>query len=220
VNIVFTRGYPLVLYEPPAQSLFRERFGAELNDIEETDPRLVEFRSDIVTQFFHELRAMLAAEQSRRGSDKGLAISILVNATAQDDLFYGVDLPRLTQAKLVDAVFTEFGFGTTETVVNLNLLEQACGPAAVPFSPGVYCSPDSWSRVAEFYARGAHGVSVWDAEAKDIFEWRWLCRFGHVEETRWRLTNLNLKNAPRSILQFRKLGNQVRDGRYGPHWGG
>jgi hypothetical protein len=126
----------------------------------------------------------------------------------------------LVSAQLVDAVFTEFGFGATKREVNLDLLRQVCLPAKIPFSPGVYSAASSWSVVPKFYDSGAHGVTVWDAQASDIFEWRWMCRLGHADETRWRLNNLKLSNAPRAIYQFRKLGDQVRDGRYGPHWGG
>jgi len=45
-------------------------------------------------------------------------------------------------------------------------------------------------------------------------------RFGHTEETRWRLKNLDLKKPSRSLYLFPKPGNQTLDGRYGPQWGG
>jgi hypothetical protein len=47
-----------------------------------------------------------------------------------------------------------------------------------------------------------------------------MSRFGHVEETRWRLENLDLARPPRAIRSFHKLGDQVRNGRFGPQWGG
>jgi hypothetical protein len=54
----------------------------------------------------------------------------------------------------------------------------------------------------------------------DVFDWMWLSRFGHAEETAWRLKNLSLGAPPRSILKFHKLGDHIRDSRYGPFWGG
>jgi hypothetical protein len=87
---------------------------------------------------------------------------------------FGVDLRRLVAAKLVDAIFTEHGFG----------------------------------------------AAVWDAEVGDIYEWCWMARFGHVEETRWRVRSLDLKKHPRTIHLFHKLGSQIRDSRHGPQWGG
>jgi hypothetical protein len=54
----------------------------------------------------------------------------------------------------------------------------------------------------------------------DMYEWAWMCRFGHVNETRWRLDNLDIEKAPRTIHRFDMLGGQIRNGRFGPHWGG
>ncbi len=221
VNIVFTRGYPLVLYEAPARKLFIAQHGTDPREISETDPRITAFRSDIVTKFFQELREMLDTEQRRRGNDQRLALSVLINASAQDDLFFGVDLRRLVAAKLVDAVFTEHGFGATSDKFNLTFLREVCEPAGVPFSPGIYSGGTRYKAVLpDYFDSGGRGLTVWDAEINDIYEWCWMSRFGHVEETKWRIKNLDLKKAPRTIYLFHKLGDQIRDGRYGPHWGG
>ena len=118
-SIIFTRGYPLVLYEKPARELFQKQYHVDPREIPESDPRITKFRTDVVTTFFEELRAMLDEEGKRRGG-KGerLAISVLISASGKDDiddLLYGVDLKRLVNAKLVDEVFTEHGFGATAT---------------------------------------------------------------------------------------------------------
>jgi hypothetical protein len=221
VNLVFTRGYPLVLYEPPARRLFQEQHGIDPRQIPEKDPRIAGFRSEIVLKFFQELRAMLQDEQKRRGSGSPrLALSVVINGTAQDDFNYGVDLRQLVAAKLVDAVFTEQGFGATSQSVNLDLLRDVCQPAGVPFSPGLYYDKVTLPNVPRYYDAGARGVTAWDAGVGDMFEWCWLSRCGHEAETRWRLQNLDLKKPPRTIHFFQKLGDQIRDGRYGPHWGG
>ncbi|HWB06586.1 MAG TPA: hypothetical protein VG796_26410 [Verrucomicrobiales bacterium] len=220
-NLVFTRGYPLVLYETPARKLFEEKHHEDLRKIDEFDPRLTAFRSDIVTGFIQELRVMLDEEQKRRGNGQRLALSLLINASAQDDLFFGVDLRRLAAAKLIDAVFTEHGFGATDRNFNLPFLREVCLPARIPFNPGIYNAGTRYKSVLPaFYESGAHGLTVWDAEVDDIYEWCWISRFGHREETEWRIKNLDLKKAPRSFYLFHKLGNQTRDSRYGPHWGG
>ncbi len=220
-NVVFTRGYPVVLYEAPARKLFASQHGVDPRTIEETDPRIAAFRADIVTKFIEELRAALDEERKRRGSGQRLALSLLINATSDDDRFYGVDLRRLVAAKLVDAVFTEHGFGATTKDFNLPFLREVCEPAGVPFSPGIYQNGTRYKSVLPgFHEAGARGLTVWDAEVEDIYEWRWMTRFGHVEEAQWRIQNLDLKKAPRTIHLFHKLGDQIRDGRYGPHWGG
>ena len=78
----------------------------------------------------------------------------------------------------------------------------------VPFSPGIYKGvaggrKKPYSEVPGYYDSGAHGVCVWDPEIVDIYDWCWMSRFGHVEETSWRLENLNLAKPPRIDLHVR-----------------
>jgi hypothetical protein len=225
VNILFTRGYPLVLYEKPARELFEKKYQVDPREIPESDPRIAEFRTAVVTKFFEELRAMLDAEQNLRGSvAKRLSLSVLINGSAEngaDDVVYGVDLRRLIGAKLVDEVFTEHGFGAKAKEFNLSFLREVCESKHIPFSPGIYRSGTRYAaELPKYYASGARGLTVWDAEADDIYEWCWMTRFGHADETLWRIANLNLKKPPRTIRTFHRLGDQVRNGRFGAHWGG
>jgi hypothetical protein len=219
-NLVFTRGYPLVLYEPPARKLFQEKYGVDPRQIPESDLRITAFRSDVVTKFLKELRSMLDQVQTLRGRSKRLELSILINGTAQDDLTYGVDLRRLVSEQLVDEVFTEQGFGVSSSHLNLEFLREACQPHGVPFSPGIFYSGIRYPNIPKFYDRGSHGLTFWDVGAGDMFEWQFLSRCGHRDETRWRLQNLDLQKPPRTIHFFHKLGDQIRDSRFGPHWGG
>jgi hypothetical protein len=182
--------------------------------------RIAAFRSDIVIKFHQELRAMLDELQARRGSSNRLALSIIINGTAQDDRTYGVDLRRLITEHLVDEVFTEQGFGVSANTLNLELLRETCLGSDVPFSPGIFYGGIRYPNIPKFYDAGAHGLTFWDAAVGDVFEWQWISRFGHKDETRWRLQNLDLQKPPRTIYFFHKLGNQIRDSRFGPYWGG
>ncbi|NUQ64900.1 MAG: hypothetical protein HUU20_20750 [Pirellulales bacterium] len=219
-HVAFNRGYPVALYEPPATELFVKQHGVDPRSLPESDPRIGASWSDIVTTFMRELRAMLDAEGQRRGDGTRLALSVMILGTQQDDLRFGVDLKRLVGEGLVDSVSTELGFGRSSNTVNLDFLGEVCRPKNVPFLPGVNSSPVSFADAAGYYDRGATGVAVWDATLTDVFHWQWLARSGHVEETRWRAENLKGKEPPRSIYRFRRLGEQVRDGRFGPFWGG
>lgn len=220
-HVAFVRGYPVALYEPPAAELFEKTFGADPRQVPESDPRITQWWSDIVLTFMRELRAMLDEEQKSRGDGKRLELSMMVLGTAQDDLRFGVDLRKLVEAKLVDAVSTELGFGRSAGTYNLPLLSEACRPGGVPFVPGISGAPIWYAAIPSYYDAGAKGIAVWDPETvTDIFQWTWISRFGHADETRWRLDNLKIENPPRAIYQFHKLGDQIRDGRFGPYWGG
>ena len=49
VNVLYNRGMPLILWEEPFCTLFRERYGAEAKEVPEDDPRLYELRGEIMT---------------------------------------------------------------------------------------------------------------------------------------------------------------------------
>jgi hypothetical protein len=220
-HVAFNRGYPVSLYESPAVKLFQEKYRDDPRKVPESDPRILRWRSDIVETFMAELRAVLDEEQKARNDGKRMELSMMILGTAQDDLGFGVDIRRLVQRKLVDGISTEFGFGCSSQTYNLSLLSEACKPGAVPFFPGMTGVPNWYAAIPSCYAAGAKGIAIWDADSvTDVYNWTWISRFGHIEETAWRLKNLSLGTAPRSILKFHKLGDQIRDSRYGPFWGG
>ncbi|MBN2296307.1 MAG: hypothetical protein JXM70_28005 [Pirellulales bacterium] len=218
-NIVFNRGYPVVLYEPPAVAVFRNKHGIDPRTIPESDPRITKWWSDIVTGFFLELRAMLDEEEAARSDGKHLELSITVLGTPGDDLRFGVDIQQLVKEKLVDEITTMLGFGRKSNTYDLPLLKKVCQEGKIPFYGGV-SHHTAYPKIPSFYSGGAKGVAVWDAGVGDIFEWAWVSRFGHAEETAWRLKNLQMDKPPRSRYQFHKLGDQIRDSRFGPYWGG
>jgi hypothetical protein len=227
-HLVFNRGYPVVLYEPPALAGFRKQHGIDPRTLPESDPRITRWWSDVVTTFVRELRAMLDDEQKALAGAKRLKLSVMILGTAQDDLRFGVDLGRLADEGLVDEVTAMLGFGRSSNTYNLSLLKTVCRPKGIPVRAGI-TSPAEYPLVPSFYAGGAMGVAVWDPTLvtypwetvpRSIFEWTWVSRFGHAEETAWRLKNLRLDSPPRSSYRFHRLGDQIRDGRFGPHWGG
>ena len=222
-HLVFNRGYPLVLYEAPARMLFQEEYGVDPRSIPEDDARILEWRAEIVATFMRELRAMLDEEGKRRANGQRLLLSVMVLGTAQDDLRYGVDLAKLIDDGLVDEVFTERGFGRTSDDYNLTFLRDACALKGIPYSPGMTCVPRWYGAIPSYYDHGAHGITIWDADMgkeDNVFEWACVCRFGHQQETRWRLKHLDFSKPPRTICVFKRLGDQIRDGRFGPFWGG
>jgi hypothetical protein len=59
-NIVFNRGYPVVLYEQPVLDMFQKQYGEDARKLdEEADPRIRKLWSDIVTSVMRGLRGGL-----------------------------------------------------------------------------------------------------------------------------------------------------------------
>lgn len=224
-HIVFNRGYPLALYEPAACEIFRNNYGEDPRMIDESDPRIIKWWSDIVTTFMRELRQRLDLEQERRGDGQFLEISVNVLGNEQDNLQFGVDLRRLIDERLIDEIFTyKWDFGSKNRVYDLEFFKEICQGTTVSFSPSTsdYFASKHYTTdlVKSFYGQGAKGITIWDAVIVDMYTWMVVSRFGHAEETLWRMDNLDIHNPPRTCYLFHRLGDQVYDGRFASYWGG
>ena len=228
-HIVFNRGCPVVLYEQAFCEMFQTKYDEDPRQIEESDPRIVQMWSDVVTTFMQELRMMLDEEERRRGNGKRLELSIMVLGNEQDNLQFGIDIRRLVEEELVDEIMPyAWGFGSTyPRRYDLEFFRDACQAKGVPFSPSTAASwhlPQYYpfSLVRSFYDGEASGVTIWDAfyGVTDIYQWSVISRYGHIEETLWRLQNLEETKPPRKRYSFHRLGDQIRDGRFGVEWGG
>jgi hypothetical protein len=232
-NVVFNRGYPVALYEEPVVRAFRERYGQDPRQVEESDPRLRGLWSDVVTAFFRELRKGLDGEQARRGGGKRLEISARVLGDEIDNLQYGVDVARLVSEGLLDEVYTyKFDFGSrfyrdepppamhAAIRYDLGYFERACRGRArfwVGVAGGGLGLDYDLKLALEAGASPAAGVVVQDAGWEDVYWWMAFSRMGHSNETRLRSTR---GEPPRVFRRFHKLGDQIRDRRYPPYWGG
>lgn len=224
VNIIYVRGAPYVLWEEPFCALFRERYGAEAREVAEDDPRIQELRVAIMTQFMQEVRAMLDAEQQRRGDGQRLQISAFVMANEADNLRFGVDVRGWAAQGLLDDVspYLHAGGGQARDY-DLAFFREACGTRGVPWRPTIVAwdapSLDQIMQLAlKYYDEGATGVTFWDGNAKTTRtdDWSVVSRLGHIEELRRRAE----LGAPTTITQRAlRLGDFVVGGRYGPTWG-
>ncbi len=227
VHIAFNRGLPLVLYEPAARELFQAQHHVDPRTVPESDPRIRQWWADIVVTFFRELRTALDEEQQHRRPDgRPFALSVMILGSEEENLRYGIDVRRLIEERLIDEVFMDlWGFGATGKSYDLPFFRQVCDPRSIPFKPATasYWNAGPYytlERMRSFYEGGASGVTIWDASIGDMLQWSVIARMGHVDETRWRLEQLKTAQPPDMLLRFHKLGEQILDGRYPPHWGG
>jgi len=239
-HILFNRGYPLALYEKPAVDMFMKKYGEDPRTIDESDPRIVELWSDIITTFFRELRARLDEEEARRGDGKRIEISATVLGNGEFNLQYGVDVERLASEGLIDTVYPfkwnwgavkfgiwDFTHGVFQKkydsiTYKLDYFKNACGKYNVPFKPYFWGIPDIKDRLTEavgYYESGASGLAAWDAgyNCFDMHDWFILTRMGHIEETKVRSQS---ELPPKIYKRFHRLGTHIMDGRFPVNWGG
>ncbi|HEY2974351.1 MAG TPA: hypothetical protein VGJ48_17675 [Pyrinomonadaceae bacterium] len=230
-HIVFNRGFPVVLYEPAFLQLFQKEYGEDPRKLdEEKDPRIRKAWSEVVTTFMRELRVRMDQEQVRRGDGKHLEISAMVLGTELNNYQYGVDIRRLVNESLLDEIsIYPWDFGAKHVpkfgAYDLEFFNKVCKPKGIPFRPSI---PTHWPELKDqvkeaisFYEAGAEGVCIWDAPTGDAATWNSIySRLGHVDEMRLRLQNIQ-PLTPKPVYQcFHVLGEQVRDSRFPPWWGG
>jgi hypothetical protein len=232
-HIVFNRGFPVVLYEPAFVQLFQNEYGEDPRKLdEEKDPRIRKSWSEVVTTFMRELRVRMDQEQVRRGDGKRLTVSAMVLGTELNNYQYGLDIRRLVKEGLLDEIsIYPWDFGGKKVpkfgpgAYDLNFFNEVCKPKGVPFRPSL---PVHWPQLKDqvqeaisFFDTGADGVCLWDAPVGDAETWRSIySRLGHVDEMRQRLQSVG-PLAPKPVYQcFHILGEQVRDSRFPPWWGG
>lgn len=235
-HIVFNRGIPVVFYEPAAVKIFLKKHDEDPRTIDETDPRITWWWSDIIETFMRELRDMLEREQARRKDKKRLEISVMVLGDEKANLHFGIDIRRLVKEGLVDEIYPwgwtfphEFEWPNRKHGFDLDFFREVCGKKGAPFIPTTTYKLEndnkSWhslSGIRRFIENGAKGIAIWDPEMfeSDIYYWSIFSRMGHKEETLWREKNLDISHPPRIYHEFHRLGEHVRDGRIGVQWGG
>lgn len=102
VAIACHRGHPLVRYEKPVLTRFRERYGEDMRDIGETDGRLQEVWAEFVIEWLRDVRRLLDAAGPTRSGRPELAV------IAGPDLAWnrrlGLDVAAWAREDLVDVV--------------------------------------------------------------------------------------------------------------------
>ncbi len=216
-NIVVVRGLPVVLYEPAFCKLFQDKYGVDARTLDDTDPRILAMRAEVVTTFFREMRAMLDEEQKRRGG-KHLEASIITLGSEYDNTWYGFDIRRLVNEGLLDQIMVyPFDFGARKGGMDYAYFRDVCAAKHIPFRvAGAYDTQKMLKYAVEAYDAGA-GISIFDAVGRDIADWLPLARMGHEAEVRELATAGPRKS---KLYFFHLLGNKVMDGRFSPVWGG
>jgi len=220
--VLYVRGAPYVLFEKPFADLFKARHNADVQSVDENDPKVLALRAEIMTTFMREIRTMLDEEGRKRGTK--LQLSAMVLANEADNLKYGLDLRQWVKAGLVDLVmpYLHAGGGTAKEY-DVAFFKEACGPAKVPVKPVFigWDTPDVSSvlrKAVSLYDQGADGLTFWDGNCGEDNTSRWctLTRLGSADDAR----QMSEDGPPAPVwLRVHRLGEVIVDSRYHPNWG-
>lgn len=228
VNIIYSRGVPLVMFEEPFCKLFREHYGKDPKKMNPNDSNILKLRAEIITTFMQEVRAMLDEEEKKRANGKRLELSTFVLVNRQENCRFGLDIKRWVDEGLTDAIYPHRIAGNEFSKIpyDMDYFRQVIAGTKVSFRPAIY----TWvlrgaesmvylrKEVTSYYDAGADGITFWDAcsGSDKSCQWPVISRCGHKEEIRRHLND----PAPciRSV-RVCKLGEYVVKEPYGQGWG-
>lgn len=186
INLDYLRHPPFFGYETPLVQGFQAKYGTDPRDLPTDDPRWLQFRADIMTEFVRSVRALLDDAGKRKGRRLGLSARVDWREYRQ----WGCDIERWMKEGLVDylviaqhslggyefdlAPFVAMAKGTgcailfgEEAITTGHDLtpeeDKAIAEGRMkPPQRGHLSLEDYCARARRWYAAGAHGVHLFN----------------------------------------------------------
>lgn len=109
LNLIFTRGMPMMLYEAPLLDGFQAKYGLNALELPENDPRYLSFRASALTGFMQKVRALCDSY-----SEKSIQLSAVVPANKSVNAFFGIDLESWIDKGLLDLLCPDMSLQTMD----------------------------------------------------------------------------------------------------------
>ncbi len=194
INLCYTRGPRFLSYEQPILDAFANKYGEDARAVDPTDPRLLEIRAGIMTDFMYKVRQTL----DEVGAEKGKRLELSVWAWPHDQPVWlgerpideGLDIRAWIKAGLLDSVVSrgrdpEHGvYGIDSDYISLGKAHNC----TFILADGEYMHRLGEERrghwLSAAYEAGVEYFAYWDADFAQINPelWAWLRRMGHGEE--------------------------------------
>ncbi len=198
VSLLFNRSLPILGYEEPLASGFKEAYGADPRSLDEKDPRWMSYRASVLTGFMRELRGRLRDEERRLGR-KPIAVTAVVMSSRDENYGYGLDLDAWVTEGLIDTLlpfssvpgidsYTPAWVDPSSAAYFIRLTKGTPCRLALDILPRAMPPEDYMRRVYALYAAGVENLCFWDTYSRTNFDRSWsiLRRLGHKEElTQW-----------------------------------
>lgn len=172
VGILFHRGMPMMLWEDAFSTRFQKKYNADARAVPEDDPRLLELRAEIMTEFLTEIRSLLDETAKAQGRTKPYTISLGTFSKEEDNRKFGIDLPTWIAKGLVDELGVAwFAHHTSFSQPDMTYYSRITRDSKVKVYPFVIAwksgKPQELCKaVSQFYAQGAAGIAIWDPQVE------------------------------------------------------
>lgn len=194
INLCYTRGPRFLSYEQPILDAFSGKYGEDARSVDPTDPRLLQIRVGIMTDFMYKVRQTL----DEVGAEKGKRLELSIWAWPHDQPVWlgerpieeGLDIRAWIKAGLLDSVVSR-GRDPDTGIYGIDSDYISLGKAhncKFILADGEYMHGLGEERRRHWLSAAAEaGVeyfAYWDADFAQINPelWAWLRRMGHREE--------------------------------------
>ena len=186
IALMYKRGAPFVMYEPPLIEGFKAEYGEDPREIDEFDQRWLRYRCEPLTLLMRQVRQ--AMDRVGKAAGKRIAVTACSFATEAENLYYGLDLPLWIGEGLVDYLAPMgivHGCPEADLSYYARLVEGSDCQfwPIVPVLPGYikFATPEDCLDAARRYvAGGAHGLSLWDCPTAPGVWGPMFRRLGHL----------------------------------------
>ena len=194
INLCYTRGPRFLSYEQPLLDAFSSKYGEDARSVDPADPRLLQTRAGIMTEFMHKVRQTL----DEVGAEKGERLELSIWAWPHDQDVWlgnrpideGLDIRAWIKAGLLDSVVSR-GHDPDTGIYGIDSDYISLGTAhncKFILADGEYMlglgeeRRQHWLSAAK--EAGAEYFAYWDADFVQINPelWAWLRRMGHQDE--------------------------------------
>lgn len=176
VCLVYSRGWPLILFDPPVAEEYKRRTGREMKTTTPDDATLLQVRIDIFNQFMRDIQKTI--REAARGRD--VQIVTINLALPEINRHYAMDCETWAREGIVQMIIP-YPYGLvakpkmievpkwtailkgTKTKLCPILNRMTYEPAGIIETPTALLD-----RAEKFLADGANGISVWDLDGNMV----------------------------------------------------
>lgn len=225
ITLVFIRGLPIMLYEPPLVESFRQQYGVDPRQLPQDDSRWLAHKAAWTTDFMRRVRHEM--DQAGRAVGRRIQVSAHVLNTVPYNLSFGLDIGAWAREGLVDFIIPnptrDRGPQGDSVDVDVAAFAQLLQGTQCKLFADVLprnMPPEEFRQKAlAYYQAGTDGLAFWDCDngrmaAQD--QWSMVRRLGHKDDLAgW---------APDQWPAYRKVSLSTVGGltmdRHSPYWYG
>ncbi len=173
VCLCFIRGVPLVLYEPIMVEGFKKQYGMDPRELEELDPRWMDYQGAVLSNFVKRVKKTLKPNQR---------LSVVVPATELDCRRWGLDVATWVKEGIIDDLlpvgqrFNEHDIHKDDPDrLDFKYFARLSGRENIRLIPMLYpwqkynSDYAGWERlIRSFLDQGADAYGVWDGASPKV----------------------------------------------------